>query len=311
MKTYRFVSALLLTAILATLPALAVVPPPLPSAQQSYDAGSIHIDAYGTAGKPALVFIPGLTCGPWAWSGEINAFANDYRIYALTLPGFDGRAPINRPLFTTVSADFWKWMSQRNVIAPVVIGHSLGGTLAFMLAEQHPERLRAAVSVDGLPVFPGTEALTGAARETRAAQMSAPIAASKDQASFTQAMKQYSLPYLVTSKSDVNAIASLAGRSNPAATAAWTKEDAQLDLRPSLGKITIPFLLVAPYDAQIDAQYGAKSAADVVGYYQTLTSGTPKLKVVSIDNSRHFIMYDQPVALHAAIASFLGSLTAQ
>jgi pimeloyl-ACP methyl ester carboxylesterase len=234
--------------------------------------------------------------------------AKDFRIYALTLPGFDGRPSIASPLFATVTADFWQWLAGRHVNAPTIVGHSLGGTLVFMLAEQHPERLRGAIAVDGLPVFPGTEMLSGAAREARAAQMSAPLAMAKDQASFTQGMKTYSLPYLVTSPSDVEAIAQLAGRSDPAQSAAWIKEDVELDLRPNLGKMAIPFLVLAPYEPKTAAQFGAKNAGEVVAYYRSLTSGAPKLEVVAIDKSRHFIMYDQPAALHAAIAKFLDGL---
>ena len=62
---------------------------------------------------------------------------------ALSLPGFDGRAATGKtPLFATLSADFWKMLVDRKIDAPVLVGHSLGGTLAFLLADaERPDEL--------------------------------------------------------------------------------------------------------------------------------------------------------------------------
>ncbi len=168
MKTLFFASALALIALWFAAPAGASVTP-LPQPSSSFTSGSLHVDVYGAPGKQALVFVPGLTCGPWEWSGEIARFANTYTIYALTLPGFDGTAPVQGPLFKTVSADFWAMLASHNIVMPIVVGHSLGGTLAIMLAEQHSDRIRGVIAVDGLPVFPGTENQSAAQRAAAAA----------------------------------------------------------------------------------------------------------------------------------------------
>jgi len=98
-----FFSALFFTA-LPTLTA-ASQPPALPPAQSSFDSGSIHTDVYGTAGKPALMLIPGLNCGPWIRGNEVRLFGPNYTIYALTLPGFEGRPLPAPPLFAAVTSD--------------------------------------------------------------------------------------------------------------------------------------------------------------------------------------------------------------
>lgn len=278
----------------------------LPAVQSSFASGSLHVDVYGTAGKPAMVLLPGLTCGPWEFGNEIAAFAPSYRIYALTLPGFDGQPSIGGPLFETASRDFWTLLDAHRIDRPVVVGHSLGGTLSELLATQHPERLRAVVAIDGLPVFPGTESLSKEQRDANASRMAAQTAATP-KASYGTVLKTYVMPYLVTAKSDAERDADLQANSDPAAAAAWMKEDLLLDLRPGLAKAAIPFLLVGPYDATLEGAV-AKNADAKRAYYASLVANAPHAQTVIVEHSRHFIMNDQPRALDGAIAAFLNGV---
>lgn len=286
--------------------ATAAVPPPLPPASASFDAGSLHVDRYGS-GPQSIVFIPGLTCGPWEWSAQIQHLATRYTIYALTLPGFDGRPPISGPLFATTTADFWTMLDQQHIVKPIVIGHSLGGTMGFMLATQHPERLRAVISLDGLPIYPANVAMSPAQVQATAAAVAAAMA-KQTPAQFQETERTKSLPYLVSSQSDINAIAALSGKSDPAATGRWFQEDLLLDLRPQLPKASVPILLIAPYDATIDGRFGASTSAAKEAFYGQLVKTAPNVRVVTIENSRHFAMYDQPKATTDAIDAFLASL---
>lgn len=284
MKRLILASALAASTLWFSAPARASIPPPLPAPNASFSQGSVHVDVYGTAGKPAMVFIPGLTCGPWEWAGEIAQFSRDYTIYALTLPGFDGQPAIPEPLFDTVASDFWSLLDRRGIRKPIVIGHSLGGTLAILLAEQHADRLRGVVAVDGLPIFPGLEQVPLERRKAfarRFRSMSGDPAAA--------------LPQLITSSSDVAAITPLVRKSDPHAAGAWAADDILLDLRPQLVRITVPFLEIG-------------AGAQAGPYYKTLLAGDKNATVVAIDDARHFIMYDQPQALHAQIARFADGL---
>jgi len=292
MKLTIAAGVLAAAALSFTAPASASLPPPLPRPNTSFQSGSLHVDVYGTAGKPALIFIPGLLCGPWEWAGEIAQFSRKYTIYALTLPGFDGRPAIPGPLFPRVTADFWSMLDAQRIERPTVIGHSLGGTLAIVLGEQHPQRLRAIVAVDGLPVFPGMENLSAEQRQAAAQRLSAALASARNPQAFEQTEKTYVLPALMSSPGDVAAVAPLMAKSDPQAAAQWAAEDLRMDARADLSKITVPLLEIAPEGA-------------LVPYYKTLVAGDPTATVEAVGNSRHFIMYDQPQALHALIARFL------
>ncbi|HEY9084679.1 MAG TPA: alpha/beta hydrolase [Candidatus Tyrphobacter sp.] len=286
--------------------AAASVPPPLPPAVATFDVGSLHVQQFGS-GPRTLVFIPGLTCGPWEWSGEITHFASSYAVYALTLPGFDGRLTIAGPLFQTTTADFWKLLESKHIVKPVVIGHSLGGTMGFMLATQHSELLGGVIALDGLPILPGMNFMPRAQVEQIASRTQAQIA-STTPAQFATYERTTAVPPLVTAPGDAAAISMLTGKSDPGTTARWLQEDMLLDLRPQLPKATVPILLIAPFDASVDAQYTLTTIAKKQAYYASLVAGAPNLHIVMVDHSRHFAMYDQPQAVTDAIAQFLATV---
>ena len=306
MKSLAFAVSL---AALCTAPALAVIPPPAPTSVTTFDVGSLHVEQYGS-GPKALIFIPGLTCGPWEWSGEIAHFAPSYTIYALTLPGFDGQPPISGPLFSTTTADFWTFLQEKHIVKPVVIGHSLGGTMGFMLAEQHPELLGGVIALDGLPILPGFNFMTPAQRQAIASRTQAQFARDT-QAKFAAYERNNAVPPMVTSPADANAIAALVAKSDPAASGRWLAEDMVLDLRPALPKATVSILLIAPFDVSVDGRYHLTTPDAKRAYYASLVRSAPNLQIVMIDHSRHFAMYDQPQAVTDDITQFLAKVDAR
>jgi pimeloyl-ACP methyl ester carboxylesterase len=310
MKRLIFASVLAASTLWFGAPARAALPRALPAAAASYDAGSLHVDVYGTPGKPALIFIPGLVCGPWEWSGQIAQFSNDYTIYALTLPGFNGQPAVTGDLFAKTANDFWELLRSRNIRKPIVVGHSLGGTLGYMLAEQHADRLRALIAVDGMPVFPGMETMTPAQHSAMATRVASMMSALSTPVQFEAAEKTYSLPMLMTSPADIAAVAPLTARSSAAGTAAWIAQDMALDLRPNLHAIAIPVLEIMPFDPALDPAAPGKiaSAAQKQAYYALLLQGDLTARVQAIAPSRHFIMYDRPKELDDAMAAFISAL---
>lgn len=303
MKRLILSGVLALSTLWFATPVNAALPPPLPTASQSFSAGSMHVDVYGTAGKPAMILIPGLLCGPWEWSREIALFAPNYRIYALTLPGFDAQPAIQTPPFETVSADFWTMLQTRGIAKPIVIGHSLGGTLAISLAEQHAERLRAIIAVDGLPVFPGLENMTDAQRSEAGARFAAMLGSATTREQFAFSEKTYALPALMSAAADIDAVAPLVARSDPKASGSWAAADVSSDFRAGLKNAALPLLEIAPYEASPRSPIQNPDA--LKAYYASLIAGAPNAQVQVIENSRHFVMYDQPQRFDAALSAFL------
>jgi len=289
---------------------LAVAPP----AVSSFDGGTLHVDVYGH-GPQNVVFIPGLASGPWSWFGTIDALlagggSDRYTIYSLTLPGFDGHAPsAKRPLFDAVASDFWALLAAKNVTKPVVVGHSLGGTLAIALAEQHPERLAGIVAVDGLPVFPALAGATPAQRQAVAQQLDATFA-TLDEAGLLSAERKYMAAVATNQPSLVDVMAADAARSDAKSIGEWASEDALTDLRPALNRIDIPFVEIMPYDPSDAVPPTNYTQAQTQAFYESLLAGAPTARVVAIAPARHFVMLDRPEAFDAALIQFLTSVTA-
>jgi pimeloyl-ACP methyl ester carboxylesterase len=289
----------LLVLIVAPVAAAAATP------TSSLEAGSVHVDVYGT-GAPSLVLIPGLTDSAAVWNTTVERYQSTHTIYVLTLPGFGGRAPIAAPMLDTVAADIGKFLAQAN--NPVVIGHSLGGYLAIRMAVEDGNLIRGAIAIDGLPVFAGMDALSPQTRSAIAAQLAAQIKGSSP-AEFKAAQRQQ-ISYM-TKPANVDTAVTYSQGADQSATATYMQELLAADLRPKLSQIAVPLLEIAPFDATVDPQnpfHPWPTSGKKQAYYASLFAADPHAKVVMIDDSRHFVMLDQPAALYAAIDAFLASL---
>lgn len=272
-------------------------------ARESFAVGMLRVDHFGTAGRTPIIFIPALFCGASQWQRQIEALSDRYDIYALTLPGFDGRPREDGDeLMARASADISTLIERRHLDRPIIVGHSLGGTLAILFATRHSAQSRGIIAVEGGYPFAATP-------EQREKNLQASIApyAGIAPASFGDSLKKHMLQYVITRESDVDSVTLAAGRSDPVAVVAWLREAALLDLTPELSKVTIPLREIVPFDGQIDPYQGFASIEDKRASYLAFVDHAPKGSLEMIDHSRHFVMIDQPSAfdraLYAAIAA--------
>jgi len=272
---------------------------------ERFEIGGVLVERHGSAGRP-LILIPGLASGSWVWQDTVRAFSPDHAVYVLTLPGFDGRPPAGAAPFAAARAAVEELIASRHLDKPVIVGHSLGGILALAVAENKPAAVGGIVSIDGLPVMPGTEDMPPQQRDQFADRTRLQIGR-QPPALFAQQQQAYMRTIGVLDMSRADALAQLTARSDPASVGAWAADVLTLDLRPGLKTIQAPVLTIVPYLDLDSAQQGLTPAAKA-DYYRALMEGTPKLQVVTIAPSRHFAMFDQPEAVTAAIRTFLGTL---
>jgi pimeloyl-ACP methyl ester carboxylesterase len=308
MKTVSLLFAVLMA---ACMPAVAAdVPASNPYAMsiapaERFDAGVLEVQRFGSGGRP-LILIPGLASGAWAWQDMVRSFSGKHAVYVVTLPGFDGRAPVEGNVMDAARDSLRQLITSRKLDKPVLIGHSLGGTLSFAFAEDAPQLVGGIVAIDGLPVFPGMENMPPEMRAQAAAQFRARLA-SVDRSAFASQQKAYMQTIGVLDMSKGEALAQLSAKSDPGGVARAAADDMALDLRAGLPKITSPVLLVSPYYEPDAAQFGMTEESKTA-YYKSLLNGAPNADVVSIAPSRHFVMFDQPQKLADAINRFLSKL---
>lgn len=303
----------LFAALLATCaPALAADLPQAPSRYaaslvpaERFEVGSMLVERHGQRGPP-LILVPGLASGAWVWQDTVRQLAGEHVVYVVTLAGFDGRAPAAGNAMENAQQVLRQLIVSRKLAKPVLVGHSLGGTLSIALAEQDPDLVGGVVTIDGLPVFPTTETIPIGQRSQMAEGMKARMAGATP-AMFAAQQQQYMRGVGVIDMAKADELAKLTGKSDPAAVVEYMAETLALDLRAGLPKIKVPVLVIAPY-FQVDAE-GASITRDMkTEYYKSLMAGTPKVEVVSVAPARHFAMFDQPQQVADAIRAYLKSL---
>jgi len=160
------------------------------SAQKTDQIGSLHMEVYGNPKGKVLILIPGLSSGAYVWDETIARFEKDYRIYAVTLSGFNGLPSLPGAKILKAKQSLLELIDKEKLDKPILIGHSLGAVLATWFAEDYADRIGAVVAVDGMPVFPRTENIPAAQRPAMAAAMKAQMA-NISQADFEAQQQQF------------------------------------------------------------------------------------------------------------------------
>lgn len=92
----------------------------------------------------ALILIHGFFESKEIWKEFAAALSENHTVYGLDLPGFGGSSLLQNSIsIEEVALQVDAWITQQNILDPVVIGHSLGGYVALALAEIRGARLKA------------------------------------------------------------------------------------------------------------------------------------------------------------------------
>jgi pimeloyl-ACP methyl ester carboxylesterase len=112
-------------------------------------------------GDPALLFIHGWSSDHTFWRDQIPEFQKRHRVVAVDLRGLgESDAPDEDATIGQFTDDI-AWLSRKiGLDKPVIVGHSMGGLIAFKFVQQHQEMARAAVIVD-TPLLPLTDEIKG------------------------------------------------------------------------------------------------------------------------------------------------------
>ncbi len=260
------------------------------------------VDA-GTTGKPDVVLIPGLASSRSVWDAEAKLLAPNYRLHILQVDGFAG-APAGPNaadgMLPGIVEELHRYIASTG-IKPVVIGHSLGGLVTLMLADKYPADARKLLIVDTLPYYAVlfNPAATVDTMKPMAAGIKAQMLATPaDQYAETQKVMMAAM-----AKSDAGQKAAIASSlsSDRAVVAEALVEDLLTDMRPELASIKTPTLVLYEYDAASKMPDPAAYEAMMQHDYKPM----PNVKLVRMDDSKHFIMYDQPAKFDAAVEGFL------
>jgi pimeloyl-ACP methyl ester carboxylesterase len=235
-------------------------------------------------GRP-VILIPGLGCPSSVWDGMV-AHLHGYETHQLTLAGFAGQPRISTPLSKTTVDELARYIRDRHLQSPVIVGHSLGGTIAYALAAREPMLVGPTIVVDA-----GAPAATADADTKAAAAQSRDMWAEASDERFAQQVKDI-FGQMSAKPERLQPVLAEVVKSDRRAIGDAIYEHSTTNVRSELGNIRAPVLLVLADGAQKDD-------------FRQQAVGVRNREVVVVRNTGHFVMIDDPEGFFAAVDGFL------
>ena len=251
---------------------------------------------------PDVILIPGLTGHRDGWADVARTLDDRYRLHLVQVNGFAGFAPganADGPVSAPAAEEIARYITEVGLERPAVIGHSMGGSIGMMLAARHPDRVGRLMVVDMMPamgeLFGGPGSTPDQVRAA-ADQFHARILADPPGEGLLGEM----FPTMTSNAEMLPMLMKGARESDKQTVANAFHELIVTDLRPELSRITAPVtvLYVIPPNAPMPPQ---QFDAAMAGLY----ANVPNARLVKIENSRHFIQWDQPVRFVEEVDAFM------
>lgn len=256
-----------------------------------------------TGAGPDVILLPGLASPRAVWDGAQAALGGRYRLHLAELKGFGGSAAgpnLAGGILDATVRQLADYARANRLARPAVVGHSMGGLLALMLAAQAPDVPGRVMLVDALP-FIGMmfgPAMTPEIAAPRAAVMRDQLVASYGRPADPVAAQAAGVFNALTPAAQQQ-VAAWTMTADPRVTGQALYEVSVRDVRPDLARIAAPVTLVYPWaDGRLP-----RAVADP--FYRSAYAALPSVRFVDVGNSGHFVMLDQPDAFAATLKAFL------
>lgn len=119
---------------------------------QSLQSQEAFIVEVSGEGQPVLLF-PGFTSTGEVFEDIIEMLSNNYEVHTFTFAGFGGVVAVETPWFPKIKNGVEAYISENGLKNPIVIGHSMGGTLGLWLASDYPNLFSKLIIIDALPAM--------------------------------------------------------------------------------------------------------------------------------------------------------------
>ena len=275
----------------AAAAAFAAFPAAASAAPRPFRPGRISVTVHGRG--PDVVLIHGLSASRAVWNSTVAALPG-YRYHLVQMLGFAGTSPggnaAKGPVAAPIADEIARYIASRGLKGPAIVGHSMGGSIAMMLAARRPTVAGKVMVVDMVPAPRRIAGVPAAAAKPLAKLLRGEIAgADRLRRDLKGLVGRFGSANWLESDSD----ASVVGRS--------LQELIATDLGPELPRIRAPLtvLYACPEPLRV-----SRPAID--RFYARAYAGRPGTRLVAVPRSGHMIMHDQPAAFRAALKAFLG-----
>ena len=196
-----------------------------------------------------MILIPGLLSSGEVWKATAAHFQPRYDVHVLTLAGFGGVGPLGDSIpFLEAERDaIIRYIREQQLDRPVIVGHSLGGFLAFSVASRAPGMVGPIIAIDGVPYISalGDSLVKVDTIRPQAQRVATMYASMTPQLLETQT--RLGLPAMIRDSVNIAMAARWAGLSDPATAGRAVAEMLTTDLRKDVAAIETPVLLIGAF----------------------------------------------------------------
>ena len=229
------------------------------------------------------------------WDQTIENLDGSYETHAISYAGFNGIDPIGTPWYTPIKEELIAYIRNENMTNLTIIGHSMGGNLATDLAIEFSSELSGFILVESLPwmrdlMMPGVPASSLQYDSPYNNQMLKMPADAFKNVALTMARN------MTNQEDKIELLASWSIKADRETYVYGYTDLLKLDQRPSLKDITTKTLILG-------ATFPSREMSHQTFEKQYVNLANKTIELA--DNSKHFIMFDQPEWLYAQINSYL------
>jgi pimeloyl-ACP methyl ester carboxylesterase len=279
-----------LALLLLALPAFAA---DNPSHFAPFDGIKVHYESYGS-GTDAVVFIHGWTCDLTFWRGQAPVYRNR-RSLLIDLPGhgLSDKPKVAYPM-EYFAQSIEAVLHDAGVEHAILVGHSLGGPIAYSFIQLFPGQAKALVLVDATVSTVADKASYLAAQQVRFEQKIQNLSGATGERNFLAAVNaMFSLKTPATLRDQIRA--KMLATPEYVRVAAVTSPSQVYPPAPGEA-FDIPALAIQA------AQKGTEERA------AAMRNILPKLRLEKWIGNGHFLMMEDPARFNRSLEKFLAGL---
>lgn len=247
--------------------------------------------SFRTQGKgKCLLFLHGLLGSSKAWTFQFKGLSDDYRVVAWDAPGYglSDQVPIDINAYTQALGDLIHALGEEQVI---IIGHSMGGTVASRYAVQHPEKVEKLILSCTHPGYGDPE--TSPMSEKFEKRMQELKEIGKEAYGWNRARDL--LPFPEVPQNVLAYAAEVASEANPDGLRRATRMLQLADNRPYLPRLNMPVLILT---GEVDKVVQPRLKEDLLKL-------TPYQKHIEMPGLAHAPYFQKPVYYNSLIKDFV------
>ena len=246
---------------------------------------------------PDVILIHGLAGNIGVWDPSADALDDHYRLHLVQIHGFGGVARTSTDSMVTaaVAREVARYIRETRLRRPALVGHSMGGTIAMMVAARNPGLAGRVMVVDMVPFMGAMFGQPGATMEALR-----PMADQLRTQLLTGNLLDQMITTMVRSDANRQKLLAYADSSDRLTVANAMHELLLTDMRPELARIDLPLTVLYVQRANVPMpaeQYDAMM--------KQLYGNAPGVTLVRIEDSNHYIQLDQPERFVAAVETFM------